>query len=148
MLHRDGQTRNTATHDILRDYCIRVIRFVSDGSLDPHLYFEKKLTGDVTVAESSEELIDILIGLIEWIDETQSEACRLPDFDQVLNRDGLPSLSLLRAPETRLVGLVLARGRIRAPVEYRLVDELTGDTSISDADRYVAERLLADHEQI
>jgi len=113
--------------------------------MDPHLYFEKKLTGDVTVAGSAEELLDILNALIHLIDETQGD---LSAIDQALGRDGLPSLSLLCAPETRSVGLVLARSRIQTPVECRLVSKLVGNTSPPDADRRVAERLLADYEQV
>jgi hypothetical protein len=113
--------------------------------MDPHLYFEKKLTGDVTLAGSVEELLDILNGLLQLIDETQGD---LSVIDQALGRDGLPSLSLLRAPETRSVGLVLARSRIQTPVECRLVSKLARNTSTPDADRRVAERLLADYEQV
>jgi len=100
------------------------------------------------VAKSAEELLGILIGLIEWIDETPGDVSRLSGFDQALGRDGLPSLSLLRASETRSVGLVLVRSRILTPVEYRLVGKLAGDPSISAANRCVAERLLADYEQV
>ena len=145
MTHRKGQTGDTAIHDVIRDYCIRVIRFVSNSVMDPHLYFEKKLTGDVTVAGSAEELLKILNGLIELIDETQGD---LSAIDQALGRDGLPSLSLLCAPETRSVGLVLTRSRIQTSVEYRLVSELARNTSTADADRRAAERLLADYEQV
>ncbi len=113
--------------------------------MDPHLYFEKKLTGDVTLAGSVEELLDILNGLLQLIDEMQGD---LSVIDQALGRDGLPSLSLLRASETRSVGLVLARNRIQTPVECRLVSKLARNASTPDADRRVAERLLADYEQV
>jgi len=113
--------------------------------MDPHLYFEKKLTGDVAVAGSVEELLDILNGLIQLMDETQGD---LSTIDQALGRDGLPALSLLCAPETRSVGLVLACSQIQTLVEYRLVGEFVRNTSTPDADRHVAERLLADYEQI
>ena len=147
MAQGKGQKEEAAIQDTFRDYCIRVIRFVSDSALDPHLYFEKKLTGDVMVAESMQELNDILIGLSEWIDDTQSGASRLTGFDQALGREGFPSLSLLCASETRQAGLVLARNRIRTTLEYRLVDKLASDASIRDADRCIAERLLADYAQ-
>jgi len=143
--YRKGQTGDTAIHDALRDYCIRVIQFVSNSVMDPHLYFEKKLTGDVTVTGSTEELLDILNGLIQLMDETQGD---LSTIDQALGRDGLPALSLLCAPETRSVGLVLACSQIQTLVEYRLVGEFVRNTSTPDADRHVAERLLADYEQI
>ena len=145
MAYRKGQTGDTAIHDALRDYCIRVIQFVSNSVMDPHLYFEKKLTGDVTVTGSTEELLDILNGLIQLMDETQGD---LSTIDQALGRDGLPALSLLCAPETRSVGLVLACSQIQTLVEYRLVGEFVRNTSTPDADRHVAERLLADYEQI
>jgi hypothetical protein len=148
MTNTSGTTGDATIHDSLTDYCIRVTRFVSNSALDPHLYFEKKLIGDVTVAETTEELLNILIGLIEWINETQNNAASLSAFDDELGRDGLPSLSLLCAPETRSVGLVLAGGRIRTSDESRLVEEFIGDTSKQAADREVAGRLLADYEQV
>ncbi|MDP6414081.1 MAG: hypothetical protein QGG54_03490 [Gammaproteobacteria bacterium] len=142
-----GESGDTAICDALRDYSISVIRFISDSALDPHLYFEKKLTSNVMLVKSIGELLGILTSLIELVDETYSGASSLSGIDQAMGRDGLPSLSLLRTPETRSVGLVLACGRIRTSAEYRLVGELTRKTSIPEADRFVAERLLADYEQ-
>ena len=138
-----GETGDTAICEALRDYSIRVIRFVSDGALDPHLYFEKKLTSNVMMAQSIGELLAILTSLIELIDTTYS----LSGIDQAMGRDGLPSLSILCAPETRSAAIVLACGRIRTVAEYRLVGELRKNISISATDRLVVARLLADHEQ-
>ncbi len=138
-----GQTGNTATHETLKDYCLRVIRFVSRSALDPHLYFERKLIGDVSVAESIEQLLDILTGLLDWIDETTTDVSHFSGFDKELSRAGLPSLSLLSAPETRSAGLVLACNGIRTPAEQQLVRELIKNVTLQDADRSIAERLLA-----
>jgi hypothetical protein len=152
-----------AVDERLRDYCVRVIRFLSDSAMDPHLYFEKKLIGDVTVAETTEDLLGILSGLAVWIDENygpfpnssgpnssgpNSSGPGLSGLDRSLGRDGLPTISLLCAPVTRKVGLVLACGRIRTPDESRLVSKLAEDISIVDTDRTLAGRLLADHEQV
>ena len=147
MTNAEGQNADEATDKKLREYCVRVIRFLSDSMLDPHLYFDKKLTGDVTVAESTEALLGILIGLSECIEEIYGTSAGLSRMDQALGRDGLPTLSLLCAPATRTVGLVLACDRIRTTDEYRRVTEFIGNTSITDSDRCIAERLLADHEQ-
>jgi hypothetical protein len=147
-----------AVDERLRDYCVRVIRFLSDSVMDPHLYFEKKLIGDVTVAETTEDLLGILSGLAIWIDENYGpfpnfsgpdlSGPGLSGLDRSLGRDGLPTISLLCAPVTRKAGLVLACGRIRIPDESRLVSELAEDISIVDTDRTLAGRLLADHEQV
>lgn len=147
MTYGEGQNTGEAADEKLRDYCVRVIRFLSDSAMDPHLYFEKKLTGDVTVAETTEELLGILIGLVEWIDETYGDSPGLSGPDQSLGRNGMPTLSLLCAPATRTAGLVLACGRIRTPDEFRLVSGLAENASIADTDRSIIERLLADHEQ-
>jgi hypothetical protein len=152
MKYGEGQNTDEAMNEKLRDYCVRVIRFISDSAMDPHLYFEKKLTGDVTVAETTEELLGILTGLAEWIAEMYGpfpnfSGSRLSGPDQALGRDGLPTLSLLCIPSTRTAGLVLACGRIGTPDESRLVSELAENTLIADTDRGLAGRLLADHEQ-
>jgi len=152
MKYGKGQNTDEAMDEKLRDYCIRVIRFLSGSAMDPHLYFEKKLTGDVTMAESTEELLGILTGLVESIKEMYGpfpdfSASRLSGPDRALGRDGLPTLSLLCTPATRTAGLVLACGRIRTPIESRLVSGLAENTSIADSDRGLAGRLLADYEQ-
>lgn len=147
MAHGAGQTGNTAIHETLKDYCLRVIRFVSRSALDPHLYFERKLVGDVSVAESIKQLLDILTGLLDWIDETTTDVSHLSGFDKELSHSGLPSLSLLCAPETRSAGLVLACNGIRTPTEHRLVQELIKNVTLKDADRSIAERLLAENER-
>ena len=146
-MNGDGQITDEVTDGRLRDYCVRVIRFLSDSALDPHLYFERKLVGDVTVAGTAEELLGILTGLVEWIEESDGDAAVLSGPDRSLGRDGLPTLSLLCAPDTRAAGLVLACGRILNPDEFRLVSSLAENTSIAASDRRLAGRLLSDHEQ-
>ena len=146
---RDGeQYDDTEIQDALRDYCIRIVRFVSDGALDPHLYFETKYIGDVTVAESVDQLIGILIGLVDWIDETEGDSGRLSRFDRLLGRAGLPSLSLLCNSDTRSAGLILACSRLRSPEECRIARELTANDAVSDTDRSIAEGMLIAHERL
>jgi hypothetical protein len=152
MKHGEGQSTDEETDEKLRDYCVRVIRFISNSVMDPHLYFEKKLTGDVTVAVTTEELLGILTGLVEWIEEMYGpfpnfSGSRLSGPDRELGRDGLPTLSLLATPATRKAGLVLACGRTRSPDEFRLVAELAENATIAETDRDLAQRLLAAHEQ-
>ena len=99
------------------------------------------------MAESTEALLGILIGLSECIEDIYAASAGPVPHGSGIGRDGLPTLSLLCAPATRTVGLVLACGRIRTTDEYRRVTEFIGNTSIMDSDRCIAERLLADHEQ-
>lgn len=143
----EDQKGSEAVRKALRDYCIRVIQFLSSSAMDPHLYFEKKLAGDVTVAKSVAELNEILNGMLEWIDEMYGQTSGLSAIDQALSRDGLPTLSLLSAPVTRPAGLVLVRRQILTPDEYRCVTELAGSDSIADSDLRSAKRLLAEYEQ-
>lgn len=147
MTHPGEQREPTEIRDTLRDYCIRVVRFVSDGALDPHLYFEKKIIGDITIAQSVDELNGILIGLADLIDETERESTRLSHFDRLLGRDGLPSFSLVCNSDTRPAGLILARGRIHTPDEYGATQALAANEAVSDTDRSIAERVLIAHER-
>lgn len=129
--------------NILRAYCIRIVRFVSGGVLDPHLYFERKLLGDIGAAQSADELRTILLGLVEWVIETKVPAERIALADASLVANGYPSLSLLLEPDTRPAGMVLAAGRALTHDDFRLVEALAVRDGVDAADRRRAAELLA-----
>lgn len=128
--------------NVLRAYCIRIVRFVSGDALDPHLYFERKLIGDIDVARSADELRTILLGLIECIVETKVSAERIARADASLAAEDCPSLSLLLEPDTRAAGIVLAGGRALTGDDLRLVRTLSVRGGVAAADRRLAEDRL------
>ena len=131
----------------LRDYCLRVIRFLASTALDPHRYFEQKYCGDVAVAESGEEITGILISLVDWGTENQMITSGLASFDLALQADGYPSLLMLCDRRTRPAGLVLAQGRIATPDDYRIIRECLSTAALNADDRSLAERRLNEYER-
>ncbi len=126
----------------LRAYCVRIVRFVSGDALDPHLYFERKLIADIGAARSDAEVRTILLGLLDWIVETNVRPERIAQADAALAADGCPSLSLLLASATRAAGLVLAGGRALTRHEFELVETLAARDGVNAADRGLAAVLL------
>ncbi|MDH3977048.1 MAG: hypothetical protein OEU86_00930, partial [Gammaproteobacteria bacterium] len=128
-----------------RDYCIRVIRFVSDSALDPHLYFEKKFTGDVSVASSDAELASILGHLAAWFDETEPDKKRLARFDEQLLAAGLPSLSVLLNSATRDAGIAMCARPLHSASERVLILEAINISQLSPEDSRLAQQIIAEY---
>lgn len=147
MMHKADRSPQDPGCAVLRDYCLRVIRFLASTALDPHRYFEQKYCGDVSVAGSRAALHDILITLSDWCLEAEISAATLVPFDRALSEGGLPSLSMLCDVNTREAGLVLANGRIDTAADARIVSEYLRATESTAADRRLAELRMDDYEQ-
>lgn len=132
--------------ETLRDYCIRVIRYVSNTALDPHLYFEKKLTGDVAVATTDAELGKIIAELAEWFAETSPEPRRLAAFDAELSAESRPTWSSLLNSETCAAGLLLAAQPLRSAKEHELLQNFIAMQKLSAADLQLAQQVVAQYE--
>lgn len=131
----------------LRDYCLRVIRFLAATALDPHRYFEQKYCGDVSASDTDDDLVRILVILADWCRETQTTTTGLTVFDRVLRADGLPSFSMICDSETRPAGLVLATGRITTAEDSQVVRDFLHAAAADNADRPIAELRLSEYEQ-
>jgi len=82
--------------DTLKRSGLQVVRFLSTIAMDPHLYFEQKLTAEIRTSESLDELSERLEQLVAWIDGLGLPPGQLQKLDAELEADGLPSLATMR----------------------------------------------------
>jgi len=130
-----------------RIYCLRLIEFISSLATDPHLYFQHKLTADISAAKNLTSLTVILNQLIDWIDTADFQSMQITKLDKMLMADELPSFSLMRALAKPEIRRILAIGRVANKREYSLVrDDILQSQEISDSDRIIVDRLLKDYE--
>lgn len=86
----------------------------------------------------------LTIGIGDMIEATDWwPADRVAAFDQELERDGLPTLSLLRREFSRKIGRILKRGMIRNEEEYFAIRNVFEATEEGDP---ALGRLLAEYE--
>ena len=83
----------------LRDFGLRLVSFLSRTAMDPHLYFEQKLSAEIRASRSADEMTEKLRQLIEWLDEIELPESQLRRFDAELEAAGLPSLAAMRAED-------------------------------------------------
>jgi hypothetical protein len=84
---------------ILKRLCICMIEFLSDQAIDPHLYFQQKMTGEVEQAGSTDDLIEFMRRLISWVDTMEFRPAQSERLDAILSDQGFPSLSIMRITE-------------------------------------------------
>ncbi|MFW2403564.1 MAG: hypothetical protein ACN4GT_02280 [Gammaproteobacteria bacterium] len=82
--------------DALKRSGLHVVRFLSTIAMDPHLYFEQKLSAEIRASESIDELGERLAQLVAWIDGLGLQPGQLRKLDTELEAEGLPSLATLR----------------------------------------------------
>lgn len=82
--------------DALKRSGLHVVRFLSTVAMDPHLYFEQKLSAEIRACESVDELSERLAQLVAWIDGVGLEAGQEQKLAAELEAEGLPSLAMLR----------------------------------------------------
>ena len=80
--------------DELRAFCLHVVRFLSTVAMDPHLYFEQKMSAELAGAES-DELRERCRQLVGWVDETGLTGDQVRRLDDSLAAAGLPLFSAL-----------------------------------------------------
>jgi len=147
MHENSSQVGNGNTLPALRRYCLCLIEFISRQATDPHLYFQHKLSADISAAENLTDLMVLLDYLISWIDSADLQSVQMMKLEKILTADELPSFSLIRAPANRELGRILAVGQIATEQEYRLVRSSISETSeISSRDRMLVERLVMAYE--
>ena len=81
---------------ILKRLCICMIEFLSDQAIDPHLYFQQKMIGQVEQAMSTDDLIEFMRRLIGWVDTMEFRPAQNERLDAILSDQGFPSLSDMR----------------------------------------------------
>jgi hypothetical protein len=81
---------------VLKRLCICIIEFLSDQAIDPHLYFQQKMIGQVEQAASTDDLIEFMRRLIGWVDTMEFRPAQNERLDAILSDQGFPSLSIMR----------------------------------------------------
>jgi len=79
---------------VVREFCLHVVRFMSTVAMDPHLYFEQKMSAELIGAES-EELRDRYRQLVDWVGATGLTDAQIQQLDDSLESAGLPLFSAL-----------------------------------------------------
>jgi len=80
---------------VIREFCLHVVRFMSTVAMDPHLYFEQKMSAELIGAES-EELRQRYRQLVDWVGATGLTSVQVQQLDDSLESAGLPLFSALR----------------------------------------------------
>ena len=128
---------------ILRTYCLRLVEFISNVATDPHLYFQYKLTADISAATNLTDLMGLLNGLIDWVDSADLQTMQIIMLDENLSAEELPSFSLIRSPGARKFRQTLVTGHVGTEQEYCLIGaSILEAQEISEPDRMLVERLL------
>lgn len=147
MHENSSQVGNGNALPALRRYCLCLVEFISSQATDPHLYFQHKLSADISAAENLADLMILLDYLISLIDSADLQSVQLIKLEKMLTTDALPSFSLIRAPANRELGRILAVGRVSTEQEYHLVRNSILETSeISSRDRILVEGLVMAYE--
>ncbi|MBT8443222.1 MAG: hypothetical protein HKN81_11645 [Gammaproteobacteria bacterium] len=82
--------------DTLKRGGLHLVRFLSTIAMDPHLYFEQKLSAEIRTSESFDELSERLAQLVTWMDGLGLQPAQLHKLDAELEAEGLPSLAAMR----------------------------------------------------
>jgi hypothetical protein len=94
------ESRETAD-DTLRRFALTVVRFMSTVAMDPHLYFEQKMSAEISAAATNDELISRVDQLLDWVDAIELTDAQVRRMDAELAAEGLPRYSQVRAGEAR-----------------------------------------------
>ncbi len=131
----------------LQRFCEQVVRFMSTVAMDPHLYFQHKLTGQIASAESLEDVTRLMGGLVDWVDSIGLTEVQIERLDGQLGELALPTFSLMRVARNRDFGRILASGEIRNAAESRLLRRrIATEHDLPAADAELAARLVAGHD--
>ncbi len=111
------------------------------------MYFQNKLTADISLVKTLAELRDILDYLIGWVESIGPKSLKIVKLDNKLVEQDLPTFSLMRVPGNRELGRILAVAQVATKQEYHLVlDSIREVPGISGPDRLLGERLVAAYE--
>jgi len=87
----------------LQRFCICIVEFLSGQAIDPHLYFQQKMTGEIAQAGSIDELIELMRHLIDWVDTMAFRPDQGDRLDAKLLKQGFPPLSIIRITDNENV---------------------------------------------
>jgi hypothetical protein len=131
----------------LKCYCLCLIEFISGQATDPHLYFQNKLTADLSGAETLKDVLELLDDLTVWVEAVDPQASSMARLNDSLTDRGLPSFSLMQNPVNRELGRILASGNVATETEYRLLQGGMHEApGVSGADCVLGERLVTAYE--
>lgn len=82
--------------ETMQRFGLHVVRFLSTIAMDPHLYFEQKLSAEIQSSESTEELAERLAQLVAWLDRLELSDVQLRRLDAELRAEGLPTRATMR----------------------------------------------------
>jgi hypothetical protein len=75
----------------IEEYYATLVQLVASQMVDPHRYFEQKLTGEMRVAQSEDARRRLLAQLLAWLDEGLLTPAQRERVDARLLESGLPS---------------------------------------------------------
>jgi len=85
----------TLSDEVVREFCLHVVRFMSTVAMDPHLYFEQKMSAEL-IGAGSEELRQRYRQLVDWVGATGLTSAQVQRLDNSLESAGLPLFSAQR----------------------------------------------------
>jgi hypothetical protein len=91
----------------LQRYCICIIEFLSSQAIDPHLYFQQRMTGEIAQAGSIDDLVELLRRLIGWVDTLSSGAAQSERLDAILADQGFPPLAVIQTTKNENIAATL-----------------------------------------
>ncbi len=77
--------------------------------MDPHLYFEQKMTRSVMETRSVDGLIGIMRNLFDWVDQMDIQSSQMAQLETMLSTEGLPDYAMMRAANDREIIRALAQ---------------------------------------
>ena len=132
--------KSTDEHEQLRGFILAVLDQVGAS-------FSEEALEPIRSTRSLRGLREAARDMVEMCEDLNAEA--VGALDHRLDREGLPTLSLMRDERYRgLVG-ILSRGRINSDDEFRLLNTYVLDVDsphLSDAARAKANALLSEYE--
>jgi len=95
----------------LKRFCICIIEFLSGQAIDPHLYFQQKMIGEVAQVGSIDDLIEFMRRLISWVDTMEFGPAQSERLDAILSDQGFPPMSVIRITENNNIVKRLTESR-------------------------------------
>jgi hypothetical protein len=141
-------------HEDLREFAIALATFLDERQADPKFHLAPALAKGLSESERQTRGVQVQgvrMAVADLLEMTRDWApAEVAAVDGWLIARGLRSLSALREQVWKRVPKILARGRIRNDVEYRLMVERLNDLgpdSLGGQQRQTAAHLVAEYER-
>ncbi|MGI9309345.1 MAG: hypothetical protein ACR2P6_08785 [Gammaproteobacteria bacterium] len=92
----DNLQENKLDTEVLRQFGIAIVRYISDTAIDPHTYFEKQFSGELQAATSEERIIEHVTRLLSWLEALEFSEQQCSQLDQRLLDASLPKIAIVR----------------------------------------------------